>query len=50
MKQTLIKFYLDYLNDWLTVERYAEYNQLSIASTQELINIGRMLHVENTEG
>jgi hypothetical protein len=43
MKQSLIKFYSDYLNDWLTVEAYASYLQLSVKHTSELLVIGRSL-------
>lgn len=49
MKQTLIQFYLDYLNDWLTVEAYSAYNGLSVDATRELVNLGRDLHIDNTE-
>jgi hypothetical protein len=50
MKHTLIKFYLDYLNDWLTVEAYALYNQLPVDATLELVNLGRDLHIDNVKG
>ena len=46
MKELLIKFYLDYLNDWLTVEAYASYNQLSASDTLALLTIGRGLAYE----
>jgi hypothetical protein len=50
MKHALIKFYLDYVNDWLTVEAYAVYNRLSMDVTLGLITIGRELHIDNVEG
>jgi hypothetical protein len=49
MKHALIKFYLDYINDWLTIEAYAVYNQLSIDATLELVNLGCDLHIDNVE-
>jgi hypothetical protein len=49
MKNALIKFYLDYINDWLTVEAYAIYNQLSSDATLELLSIGRQLLIDNVE-
>lgn len=50
MKLDLIKFYLDYLNDWLTVEAYANHWGLSIEHCSSLLAIGRQLHIESTEG
>jgi hypothetical protein len=49
MKYALIKFYLDYVNDWLTAKSYALYNQLPVDATLELINLGRELHIDNVE-
>lgn len=41
MKRQLIEFYLTYVNDFLTIARYAEWNEMSIADTEYLIEIGR---------
>lgn len=37
----LIKFWLEYKNDWLTVSAYAEYHGMSEFDTTDCIEIGR---------
>ena len=46
-RQSLIALYLDYLNNYVTVERYAECNGLTVEQAQSLITLGR--HVFNSE-
>ena len=50
MRQILIDCYLDYLNNYLTVECYAENNGMSTEQAEILINlardIARSLHPE----
>ena len=36
--------YLDYVNNFLTVERFAEYYNISIKEANNIINNGRILH------
>jgi hypothetical protein len=38
------RLYLDYVNNFLTVDRFAEYYSLSIKTANEVINEGRILH------
>jgi hypothetical protein len=38
------RLYLDYVNNFLTVDRFAEYYALSIKTANEVINEGRILH------
>lgn len=49
MRETLKKFYLDYLNNWLTVKAMAEHHDISIADCLALINIGRDYHAHDHE-
>lgn len=49
-KSDIADFYLEYLNDWLSVEAYAEYHDLSIEDTQTLLTLGRKLHEERAGG
>lgn len=42
MKQKLIEFYLDYVNNFLTVERMAEYYEMETPHVQRLIEMGNI--------
>jgi hypothetical protein len=44
MKKSLIQFYLDWVNNWLSAERMAEAYGLPAEETLRLIDIGRRLH------
>jgi len=47
MKKTLIEFYLDWKNNFLTISRMAEYYGLEVTTCDELVEIGRQLHKES---
>ena len=49
MKQKLIDFYLDYVNNYLTIDKFAEDNQLSKEKTIELLDLGRNLQIQELE-
>ena len=40
----LEKMYLDYVNNFLTVERFAEYYSISVKEANDIINLGRILN------
>lgn len=40
-REILIEIYLDYWNDYLTVERYAECNALRVDEAKDLIDLAR---------
>lgn len=42
-------YYLDYLNDFLTIEGYARYYSISLELAQQRIRIGRVIHRQRTE-
>ena len=48
MKEYLIEFYLEYFNNYLTIDRYAEHVGMSVVITRQLIDIGRALNNNNT--
>ena len=43
MKNKIIEMYLDYFNNFLTVERFAEYYNISEKKADKIINLGRIL-------
>lgn len=44
MKQELINLYLDWFNNFLTVERFAEYYQMPIFMALIVIRSGKLLY------
>lgn len=42
MKKKLIEFYLDYVNNFITVKRMAEYYEMETPHVQRLIEIGKI--------
>lgn len=49
MKEKLIEFYLDWVNNWLSTVKMAEHYGLTKCECQELIEMGRKYHEENIE-
>lgn len=47
MRNTLIDIYLDYVNNYLTVERYAECNGLHDSEAKTLIELARTVYNSN---
>ena len=44
MKQRIETLYISYVNDFLTVGRFAEYYNISIEKANKIINLGRKLN------
>ena len=44
MAKQLQEFYLDWVNNYITLEKIAEYNELTAEDTATLINLGRSYH------
>jgi hypothetical protein len=44
-RQFAIDFYLDYFNNYLTVEKIAEHHLISVELAQTLINHGKAAHL-----
>ena len=49
MKQKLIDFYLDWFNDFLTVEKLADYYGIEPSRAHRMIICGRFFHNQKTE-
>jgi hypothetical protein len=43
-RETLNELYLDYFNNYLTVECFADHNGLEVRHAEKLINIGREIN------
>lgn len=43
-KNSLIAFYLEWLNNFLTIERMAEYYEMPIEDCKYLVDLGRKYH------
>lgn len=41
--ETLLEIYLDYFNNYLTIEKFAEHNLLSVEHAKQLLEIGRTI-------
>ena len=46
MAKQLQDFYLDWVNNYLTVDKMAEHNGLTVKDAAILINLGRSYHEE----
>lgn len=44
VKQVLIDQFLDYFNNYLTIAKYAEDNDLTLQQAQTVISLGKVLH------
>jgi hypothetical protein len=45
MRDILINAYLDYVDNYLTIEKYAEHNGLTVEQAKRLIGLGRDIHI-----
>lgn len=46
MKEQLAAFYRQYINEFLTVEKFAAYHDMSVEDATKLVEIGRRFHEE----
>jgi hypothetical protein len=49
MGDQLIEFYLDWFNNYLTVEKIAEHHGLDVDDAKALIRMGRYMHHRHVE-
>ena len=47
--RVLADFYLDYVNNFLTVDRFAEYHGLSVSDANKVISIGKKYHEKRVQ-
>lgn len=43
-REILIEIYLDYVNNYLTIERYAEHNGLTFCEAEKLIELAGVVN------
>lgn len=48
LREVLEEAYLEYLNNYLTVDVFAEHNNISHETALNIIDMGRKIHNENT--
>jgi len=46
IRQYLINIYLDYINNWLTIEKFSEFHELSIDDAKIILDMGKKYHEE----
>ncbi len=44
MREQLKKWYLEYVNDFLTIERFAEYHDVTPGIALKMIDMGKWYH------
>lgn len=45
-KEKLANMFMDWFNNFLTYERFAEYYDISVPEAKQIINLGRKYHNE----
>lgn len=43
-------YFLEWVNDYLTIEKFAEHNALDYATAVSLIDLGRQVHHSDNQG
>jgi hypothetical protein len=46
IRQQISAAYLDYFNNYLTLEKYAEHNGITVDQAKALVELGRTIHHE----
>ena len=49
VKGNLIQMYLEWFNDFITVDKFAEYHSITRKEAVHILNIGRKYHIEETD-
>jgi hypothetical protein len=44
IKEVIIRFYVEYVNNFLTIERMAEYFEMTIEDCRYLVELGKKYH------
>lgn len=44
MRETLVQWYLEFVNDFITVARFAEHHGISPRQAANLIRLGKAIH------
>lgn len=49
LRSILVEFYLEYVNDYLTIEKFAEHKEISISAALTIVSEGRRILSESCE-
>lgn len=49
IKEQLVLMYLDWVNNYLTIEVFAEHHELSVPYAKAMIDLGREFHMDGIE-
>lgn len=49
IKEQLVLMYLDWVNNYLTMEVFAEHNELTVWAAQSMIDLGREFHMDGIQ-
>ena len=44
MRETLVSYYLDFFNNYMTVEKFAEHNGITVDQANQVIKLGKEIH------
>jgi hypothetical protein len=47
LRTLLCELYLEYVNDYLTIEKFAERKEISFSAAMTIVSEGRRIHEEN---
>ena len=50
LNQILREYYLDYFNNYLTIEKFAEHNELTLSEASNVISLGFDLQLRGASG
>ena len=50
LNTTLRAYYLDWVNNWLTITSFAEYHDMTPSDAEKAIALGRKLHEQFCKG
>lgn len=46
----LQEWYLDFVNNYLTIEKWAEHHQVSVKEANDILSLGKKLHENRLSG
>lgn len=49
IKTSLIETYLDYVNNYLTIDKFAEHNNLTVMEAIRILAVARDVHEDNVK-
>ena len=49
LRSVLSELYLEYVNDYLTIEKFAEHKEISISAAMTIVSEGRRIFSEDSD-